>query len=696
MASASDPQRRETQPDHPASVHNGSLSTAQPIHSSDASSLLNAAAHSFDAEHADRSMTDDRPDANGPPSPDSAYSAVGPDPSQSTPPPVMGMVGTFADMALGTPMPYPPPMHLMPVQPHPVLPLVPPQHVAQLAPSQHRQPGPPGPSPHPSHPPHVVASQRTSAYHWVPQDRVGAVIGGHGAVIRSLQDKSGAIIQVHNSIVRDDHKLFTILGYPSQIETAIQLTAEIVGRTRSGLANSNNGAGSISGASNGNGGPDRPHFSPFRHPGRSADLSRTIYVPTSCVGLVIGRNGDTIRNLQDNSGAEIKVTPDQHAQPGQADRSILITGSDEAIAIANRLVMEIVRDARSRRYSGPSTPPIGGMVNGEVVIMEELRVPNEKVGLIIGKKGVAIRDLQMRSGAKIQVTKDDSAVQTDGLRPVTITGTRPQVDEACSLIASKISEPYLSSSAVGSSSNPASNVARPDPLSTGTSVPDSAPGEAGAPNLAYGFPNTYDTEIANGQAGFQPVFEGNDPSGHGRGPMTYVQYVGYNNFGAPPHARMNPGLSIPFGGQGQQGLSPTGMTNATGGNGSVAGSDGPDNSIAHPNFAGGSIPDGIPSSPGVPRDPNGNVLMFGTHTPYAMQHMFPANTGMHHPSMFSHETSADHSDVPLQYDNGPQIDNGDKNVVAERRDEKAGRRSQDGASENVSTHQQPKEGSGNG
>lgn len=519
----------------------------------------------------------------------------------------MGMVGAFADMALGTAMPYPPPpMHIMPMQPHPVMPLVPPQHVPQMQPHQ-RQAAP-----------HVLPNQRTTACHWVPQDRVGAVIGGHGTVIKNLQEKSGATIQVHNETVRDDHKLFTIYGYPSQIESAVQLVTEIVGRTRSGHATPTASSERSS------------HYTPFpQHgSGRSpSEMRKTMYVPTSCVGLVIGRNGDTIRNLQDRSGADIKVTPDQQASPGQSNRSIAITGSDEAIGIAHRLITDIVMDARSRRHS-PATPPVGGLVNGETVIMEVLSVPNEKVGLIIGRKGVAIRELQMRSGAKIQVTKDDSSVQTDGTRPVTITGTRAQADDARALIAAKISVPFLASNVVaGAPAGSAGNgtaAAGVTSSGNGGSVSGGGGGSGGAQGgVPYAFTSGYESEFGNGQQSFQPMFDGNDPSAHGRTPMTYVQYVGFNNYAAaalsPHHRHVGPPpMAMSYGAQQQQqqqqhqhhGLSPP---EHGGGTGSVNGSDVGEGALQTSYASAGSI-DGMPSSPGVmPRDGSNNMMMFGSH-----------------------------------------------------------------------------------
>lgn len=356
---------------------------------------------------------------------------------------------------------------------------------------------------------------------WVPQERVGAVIGGHGAVIRSLQERSGATIQVHNDTVRGDPvrgdlKLFTIFATLAQYQLAKSLINDIIDKPRHPHS------------------PDRPYNSPLHqqndNPHPTPDLWKTVYVPTSCVGLVIGRNGETIRNLQDRSSAEIKVTPDEEATPGADTRSILISGTEDAIATAHQLVSEIVMDARSRR------PPHGGhhvghSLNGQPLVSEVLSVPNEKVGLIIGKKGAAIRDLQIKSGAKIQVTKDDTSVQSDGTRPVTITGMRSNVDDAKAMIASKINVPMLQSSTISP------NYTNSPQQATSTVSTPSAPAQP----VPYLVPNLYDAQYQNGhahpnvhaQAPFQHMYDSNDPNGQNRATMAYFhQFFGYNNYAA--------------------------------------------------------------------------------------------------------------------------------------------------------------------
>jgi predicted PilT family ATPase len=68
--------------------------------------------------------------------------------------------------------------------------------------------------------------------------------------------------------------------------------------------------------------------------------STVISIPAFRVGLVIGRGGETIRDLQDRSGARIAISPDN--MPGSTEREVTITGSDAAVQQAKALIEEVV------------------------------------------------------------------------------------------------------------------------------------------------------------------------------------------------------------------------------------------------------------------------------------------------------------------------------------------------------------------
>ncbi len=53
-----------------------------------------------------------------------------------------------------------------------------------------------------------------------------------------------------------------------------------------------------------------------------------------------------------------------------------------------------------------------------------LEVPNDKVGLVIGKTDSTIKEMEQRSGARVQVTPDSNWQGRSELRPIQLTGTQ--------------------------------------------------------------------------------------------------------------------------------------------------------------------------------------------------------------------------------------------------------------------------------
>lgn len=76
----------------------------------------------------------------------------------------------------------------------------------------------------------------------------------------------------------------------------------------------------------------------------------TVSVPSSCVGIVIGRNGETIRDLQQRSGAHIKVTPDRDAKDDASHRITYISGTRATLDLARSLVNDIINEGITRSF----------------------------------------------------------------------------------------------------------------------------------------------------------------------------------------------------------------------------------------------------------------------------------------------------------------------------------------------------------
>lgn len=62
------------------------------------------------------------------------------------------------------------------------------------------------------------------------------------------------------------------------------------------------------------------------------------------VGVLIGKAGDTIRTLQNSSGARIQITRDSEADPNSSTRPVEILGTIENINKAERLIKEVIAE----------------------------------------------------------------------------------------------------------------------------------------------------------------------------------------------------------------------------------------------------------------------------------------------------------------------------------------------------------------
>jgi far upstream element-binding protein len=69
-----------------------------------------------------------------------------------------------------------------------------------------------------------------------------------------------------------------------------------------------------------------------------------IPVPNECVGLIIGKGGETIRFLQMRSGSKIQVAKKEI--PGSSLRNVFIEGPPEKFDGARKLIEEIVDEHR--------------------------------------------------------------------------------------------------------------------------------------------------------------------------------------------------------------------------------------------------------------------------------------------------------------------------------------------------------------
>jgi len=129
-----------------------------------------------------------------------------------------------------------------------------------------------------------------------------------------------------------------LIGTPAAGRMAKELILEIV------ESDSKNGGGNQGG---GQGGGRPPRGDNMGGHDRQND---SIYVPSEAVGMIIGKGGETIREMQTNTGCKINVS--QSSGPGEVEREIGLVGSRDAINRAKRAIEEKVDAAKQKSAGG--------------------------------------------------------------------------------------------------------------------------------------------------------------------------------------------------------------------------------------------------------------------------------------------------------------------------------------------------------
>ncbi|XP_078433359.1 KH domain-containing protein [Wolffia australiana] len=162
-------------------------------------------------------------------------------------------------------------------------------------------------------------------------------------------------------------------------------------------------------------------------------VTRRIEVPNNKVGVLIGKAGETIKFLQFNTGAKIQIMRDAEVDLNAPSRPVELVGTLESIDKAEKLIKEVMAEADAGGSPALVARGFGASQLGAEQL--QIQIPNEKVGLIIGKGGETIKNLQTRSRARIQLIPQhlpEGDISKE--RTVRITGTKEQIDAAIEMI----------------------------------------------------------------------------------------------------------------------------------------------------------------------------------------------------------------------------------------------------------------------
>ncbi|TNM93005.1 hypothetical protein fugu_018407 [Takifugu bimaculatus] len=152
-------------------------------------------------------------------------------------------------------------------------------------------------------------------------------------------------------------------------------------------------------------------------------------VPTQFVGAIIGKQGDTIRNLTKQTHSKIDIHRKENA--GAAEKPITIHSTPEGSSNACRTIMEIMqKEAIDTKFTEE--------------IPLKILVHNNFVGRLIGKEGRNLKKIEQDTGTKITISSLQDLTVYNPERTITVKGAIENCGRAEEEVMKKIREAYES------------------------------------------------------------------------------------------------------------------------------------------------------------------------------------------------------------------------------------------------------------
>ncbi|KAJ1550354.1 hypothetical protein HK096_007392, partial [Nowakowskiella sp. JEL0078] len=246
----------------------------------------------------------------------------------------------------------------------------------------------------------------------------GIVIGKSGKNVEDIRILSGAKVTVSDHIASAVERVLTLTGPLDTIAKAFSLVATKIVEEQQTTVDL-----------------------------KSRHTSIRILVPHARMGSVIGKAGTKIKEVQDASGA--KVMASEELLPGSTERVVTVAGVIDSIHIATYHIGLVLQENLDRDRTAGTIhyrPIPGGVAIGasrsapqpympyhspgyypppqmrgipQATIQQQIYIPNDMVGAIIGKQGAKINEIRSQSCCQIKIS-EPSPHSNDRL--VTITG----------------------------------------------------------------------------------------------------------------------------------------------------------------------------------------------------------------------------------------------------------------------------------
>ncbi|KAL7587512.1 hypothetical protein Lser_V15G36445 [Lactuca serriola] len=186
-----------------------------------------------------------------------------------------------------------------------------------------------------------------------------------------------------------------------------------------------------------------------------------LIVPNSSCGGIIGKGGSMIRSFIEDSGANIKISPQDHNYIGLNDRLVTVIGTlQQLVQAINLILFKLSEDLYYLQSIGPPFPyaapynapsnygPNGGggkFQNNRFQNNKEdmsnsvtVGVADEHIGIVVGRGGRNIMEISQISGARIKISERGDFISGTCDRKVTMTGSQRAIRVAEAMIMHKV------------------------------------------------------------------------------------------------------------------------------------------------------------------------------------------------------------------------------------------------------------------
>uniref|UniRef100_A0A7E4UYM7 KH domain-containing protein n=1 Tax=Panagrellus redivivus TaxID=6233 RepID=A0A7E4UYM7_PANRE len=184
-----------------------------------------------------------------------------------------------------------------------------------------------------------------------------------------------------------------------------------------------------------------------------AEVQIKVLIPASAVGALIGKGGESMRNLKSESGCRVQMSKNQEVYHGTNERICLVKGKVNSCMIVIAAILDRIKEKADNNGQSDAYD----LKNFDRTKEMKLVVPNTSAGMVIGKSGSSIKEIRESTGASIQVYpkagSEEAKVSPE--RVITVGADSPQIlTDAVGKVLEKVAADPLHAQPIDSNSKP--------------------------------------------------------------------------------------------------------------------------------------------------------------------------------------------------------------------------------------------------